>query len=357
MDNQSLNQLTILLAVSGRDQCTERWLSYMEAIKFDGKIIIADGKNNGNALNIYKNFKPNSNLKLSFLQFDTGDSYLKYYELMRDSIEHVSTKYLLLADNDDFIIPSGIKNICSTMVQNNELISVGGRVGNFQIDGGSNNAYGKKFEFLNGYKYERFDDVDNISEHITNTFKSFQPYYYNVFKTEILHKIFTEIVELNFRELYIMEFFIYLRMFTLGKSIILPNQFHLIRQRGTSQTSGNFDHFEALVKSNIPNDILKIIPIINQYDAIDIEEKLLGEYMNYIQPFIYSEAIREKLPFARKLLSLIRSLKNSIPLYRDIKIKMLNKSVYNSVASKNEIAAAEYMFVNKFFDKISKDKI
>jgi hypothetical protein len=79
--------------------------------------------------------------------------------------------------------------------------------------------------------------------------------------------------------------------------------------------------------------------------------------MNYIQPFIYSEAIREKLPFARKLLSLIRSLKNSIPLYRDIKIKMLNKSVYNSVASKNEIAAAEYMFVNKFFDKISKDKI
>ena len=61
---------------------------------------------------------------------------------MRDSIEHVSTKYLLLAENDDFIIPSGIKNIFSTMAQNNELISVGGRVGNFQIDGGSNKAYG-----------------------------------------------------------------------------------------------------------------------------------------------------------------------------------------------------------------------
>ena len=129
------------------------------------------------------------------------------------------------------------------------------------------------------------------------------------------------------------------------------------RQRGTSQSSGNFDHFAALVKSNIPNDILKIIPIINQHDAIDIEEKLLGEYMNYIQPFIYSEAIREKLPFVRKLLSLIRSFKNSIPLYRDIKIKMLNKSVYNSVASKNETAATEYMFVSKFFDKISNDKI
>ena len=60
-----------------------------------------------------------------------------------------------------------------------------------------------------------------------------------------------ELVELNFTDLVINEFYIQLRAATLGKSKILGSSFHYLRQRGTSSISTGYNFSEDLLRKNM----------------------------------------------------------------------------------------------------------
>ena len=99
-------------------------------------------------------------------------------------------------------------------------------------------CYGQKPTFLEPCSYYRLEEPLIIGRNkLEVCLQKFQPNFYNVFHTKELKIISDELIELNFSDLVINEFYIQLRASTLGKSKILSSSFHYLRQRGTSSIS------------------------------------------------------------------------------------------------------------------------
>ena len=105
------NLFTLILLVKGRHKFSERWLTYMSNIKFKYDIIIADGKNDGITETLIQKINCDKDLLINFYKYDTNAGYKNYYEMRYDALSKVKTKYVMLCDNDDFVLPDGIDEL------------------------------------------------------------------------------------------------------------------------------------------------------------------------------------------------------------------------------------------------------
>lgn len=290
-----LQSFSVILLVKGRIDFTKRWLNYMSEISFPYKIIIADGEDDNLVNQLIISQKFSKNLDIEFLQFNTHDGYESYFHMLKTSISSASTEYVMLCDNDDFILPEAIKDILKFLDKNSSYISAGGKIINFEIDNYKNLPYGKIINFLKPYSYSRENEpVSNYNEHINNVFSSFQPNFYNIFRKETLEIIACEIKELNFSDLVPMEFYIQLRSATLGKSKVLLNHSHYLRQRGTSQISNNFNFFHKFLDTNLSDDVKKLSNKISEVVSgqEDISNNIRTQYAEYLNVFIAHTTLR-----------------------------------------------------------------
>ena len=121
------NSLTVLLLLKGRPSFTKRWMDYMNAIKFNHKIIIADGDADGVAKKII-NHEKYSHLNIEFFEMLQTIKYLDYYKMVLEGINKTQSKFVMLCDNDDFILPSGLNKIVSFLEKNPDHISMCGYI-------------------------------------------------------------------------------------------------------------------------------------------------------------------------------------------------------------------------------------
>lgn len=327
------NLFTLVLLVNGRNNFSVRWLKYMDKINFKHPIIISDGSNDGLLENLIRNHPYKNKLNITFKQFNTNTGFKNYYEMKRDTLKEIKTKYVMICDNDDFIIESGLEEILNFLENNDEFISASGKILNFEIDNWKFKTYGNLY-FLSPYTYSRLiDPVNNWSRQIEMVFTKFQPNFYNVFRKDILIKIFEETVELNFSDLTINEFFIQLRANILGKSKILDVH-HYIRQRGTSQISNDFDFSSDIISKDLPKDyrklneyICKILSNEAGEDKIKLIVTFEKSFSNYLRNIIAGTMLKFRFPklynikiFSRILWlekmktisSIVKKLKNNI---------------------------------------------
>jgi len=308
------NLFTLVLLVKGRDEFSKRWLKYIDEINFKYPVVISDGANDGYVKKMLENYTFNNQIDLKFRQFDTNSGFHAYYEMKRDTLNEVNTKYVMVCDNDDFVIENGITEIINFLENNNEYISASGSILNFEIDNWKSKPYGNLF-FLPSYKYTRKDDpVLDWYKQINLVFNFFQPNFYNIFKTEILRQIYKETADLSFSDLTINEFFIQLRANTLGKSKIL-NMPHYIRQRGTSQISNNFDFAYDILQKNLPSDVRKlneyICLIISNENNLDKEKLSIifeKSFVDYLRNMIASLMLRHRFPKLFKIKKFLQFL-------------------------------------------------
>ena len=320
---------TLVLLVKGRDNFSLRWLQYMDEINFSFPIIISDGENDGFIENLIKTHPFKNNLNITFKQFDTNKGFKSYYEMKRDTLKDIQTKYVMICDNDDFIIPSGLNELIKFLENNDEYISASGKILNFEIDNWKSKTYGN-FYFLPTYNYSRLiDPSDKWIKQINMVFAKFQPNFYNIFRTNTLSKIFNETAELNFSDLTIYEFFIQLRANTLGKSKILPVH-HYIRQRGTSQTSNNFNFANDIILKDLPNDyrklkeyICKIINEISNEDHLKLSMTFENSFSSYLRKIIAGTTLRNRFPKLFKVKIFFKNLWNEKAIYISSRVKKL----------------------------------
>ena len=82
-----------------------------------------------------------NNIKITFKQFDTNDGFEKYYQMKRDTLDSVETKYSMICVNDDFIIKTACMTI-NFLEYNDDYISASGKILNFEIDNWKYHTYG-----------------------------------------------------------------------------------------------------------------------------------------------------------------------------------------------------------------------
>ena len=328
------NLFTLILLVKGRDEFSMRWLKYMDEIDFKYPIVISDGANDGFISQMIKNHTFKNNIKINFKQFDTNNGFKSYYEMKRDTLKEIKSKYSMICDNDDFIIESGITNIINFLEKNNEYISASGKILSYEIDDMQFKTYGN-LNFLPAYEYSRLlDPVSDWNKQINLVFESFQPNFYNIFKTEVLKKIFKEIVDLNFSDLVVNEFFIQLRSNTLGKSKILSTH-HYLRQRGTSQISNNFDFSNDLIKKDLPRDFRKlndyICTIISEQNGLNkqqIKDVLEKSFASYIKKCLIGSMLRYRYPKLFRIKLFLKSCWLEKLKFISSRIKELKNKIY-----------------------------
>lgn len=308
--------LTIILLVKGRIEFTKRWLDYMNAIHFPYEIIIVDGEDDGAVESLVQNNKISSDLNVNFYQFNTHGGYTPYYSMMAEAISLANSKYVMLCDNDDFIFPKGLNNVINFLETHHEYISAGAEIGNFKINNFHNTPFGNDVIFLEPYKYFRSDEPKMDWEpQIESMFRDFQPYWYNIYRKESLQIIANELCELDLSDLVPMEFYAQLRTITLGRSKQIKGENHYLRQRGTSQISGDVNFFEDLLDRNLPKDIELISKKIatKVKDSLNIAPVIKTNYASYLNNLLAHSVLRYRFPKLFLFKAFLISLANSMP--------------------------------------------
>ena len=114
--------LTIVLTLYGRHECTARWLKFISQEYRGSQIIIADG--NKSPFYVEKLIKkyPRLNIKHLWQKKDTGVS--DFINKVRIALTNAENKYVIFADNDDLIIESVVLQNIQKMAERDLLVGV-----------------------------------------------------------------------------------------------------------------------------------------------------------------------------------------------------------------------------------------
>ena len=361
---QLKKSFTLILLTKGRHNFTRRWLNYMKIIKFKYPIIIADGQDDDETKKMISEINQNQNLSIRYFRYNTHSSYHDYYKMKLDVLNKVATDLVMLCDNDDFILPTGLDQQIEFLNKNTELVSASGRILNFEINNYDYVTYGQDVTFLKACEYYRFEEpLSDWRNHINSVFKNFQPNFYNVFQTKFMKIIAKELVELNFSDLVINEFYIQLRAATLGKSKILGSSFHYLRQRGTSSISLGYDFSESLLKKNMPEDVRKLSSAISNivceqtsYKKNDFFLFMLKSFSIYLNFYLSRITLKFRFPKVYKIkIKILEFYNNNFRLIKKticyFKTKINLRLIFN-LSEKNNLVLLkkEIFFIQNFLN-------
>ncbi len=277
------SNLTILLPLKGRPLHTLRFLWDANRRKLPYRFLIADGEVHPTIAELLESpSKAFPDLDIEYVRYPDDISFSHFYRKMADASARVGTKYVMQADNDDFLIPSGIDRCLEFLDANPDYASYGAGIGAFaltpRVEATLNLVTGPldRLAFRYGPAYWPKDmSSPEALARCTAGFTSVL--YYNVFRAQSLATIHRELVERDFTDLEIFEAYFTLRALTLGKSGQDPRVMSYMRQLGTSSAGAwqGDDWVGHLLKSRFNDDfnafLRRVGAAIAEADGIDAE--------------------------------------------------------------------------------------
>jgi glycosyltransferase domain-containing protein len=281
--------LTIILTLRGRHLHTLRWLYHANINRIPYHIIIADGDVTPTIDRLLSD--PSTFPNLSYEYHRHNDLSLSdFYDKLLITVNRVKTEYVMMADNDDFLITVGIQKSISFLNTAPDFVCAGGQLTDFTITPEKKLPYNVVGNFKGarfGYKYDCRDiSVSSRADRVMEEIKNYQIIHYHVYRTTALQIIFRELKKLNFSDLTIYEYYIALRAVTLGKIRNDPSVVCYFRQIGTSMLSTYYkDWVHNLLRSRLPQDCRAMAESISNVvcndegiNAEDFKEMFLDAY-------------------------------------------------------------------------------
>ena len=218
------NLITIVLPLLDRDIYTSIWIK--ENIFEDFDYIIADGSKTDANKAIFESLGSVPNIK--YIRYSEDTCILDYAKKMSDAISQVETPYVMTCDNDDFLGYQGILDCINALKQNENYGFANGKVRNLV-------GLTKKNNPPSEYYRLRPDRVvvDNLNGMsgllgVKNLFQPYKYVWYGVYRTELLIKIWKEIVLSKLENVFLIEFFQGQLAFCFSKMIFI-NKTHYFR--------------------------------------------------------------------------------------------------------------------------------
>lgn len=330
--------LTLVLAMFGRKIFSKRFFDYLKLIECPYPIIFADGNADGYGKDLVTQYS--DSLDITHIEHKQTEKFIHYYEMQVLALDAVQTPYSMLCDNDDFIFIPGIEKLISFMKKNNDYISAGSPIALFQIDGYTDNPYGKKASWHHVYDHFRENEpLSTWEDQARATFLDFQPSFYNIFKREVLLQIWQEIHDLNFTDLSLMEFYYQLRAPTFGKQLDDKSLVHYLRQFGAGTYHQHYDYGAVLVQQDAPRDIRliaeeigNIIEEIETNCGENVKKTILDSYAIHLNHFLPHAVLRYRFVKLYKLKLKLLSVWKKMTLvqsvffyYKEMNLKKLLK--------------------------------
>jgi glycosyltransferase domain-containing protein len=230
------SEVTILLTIFNRVNYTNKWLDYAEQSNIPFKIFISDG---GNTKNIKKKLNlKKRNLDITYKKFKYYKNYNYMFEKFYLSVKQIKTKYIFIAEDDDYIFCNSILKSAKFLDKNRKFSCAKGV--NCLGDLIRNNGKVLSLTLRNEGKEKKKSLLSNFSDlRLIQYYKENHLSIYNgLHRKESLLKTFKILNSRNFLNLFISELIFCLSVIYNGKVARL-NHIDYIKMDNTHLSASN----------------------------------------------------------------------------------------------------------------------
>ena len=224
--------LTILLTLYNRDEYTSSWLD--ENIYSLLNYYVADGslKNNNQKIFLKRKF---DNLEYKRFNFDSNTK--DYLNKLKISLNSIKTKYVMINDNDDFIVNEGLKKIVFFLDKNKEYDFCSGKIYYIKKSKRNDNKFYFYLNSLNNYGYSNGNFIRSLKNYLLGS-KGCSYLWYSVYRREFLSRIIDMLIKNKVYNWQAIEIFHTIYSLKYGRYKYLRNC-HYIRQISNDSVTMN----------------------------------------------------------------------------------------------------------------------
>jgi glycosyltransferase domain-containing protein len=310
-------RLTIVLPLKGRYLFTLRFLWHANRQQLPYRILIADGQVHPELAAILENSRKHfPALDIEYLRYPDDGDFPRFFAKMADATSRAQTPYAMVADNDDFVIRSGIDRSLDYLETHPDFVCCSGGIGGFSVYsttcGPTENLMGPINRW--SFRYAPFDrsryfDSSSVTERLIGGLR-YSWTFYSVMRASSLAKIWREVAEINFTDLQLCEKFVAARTLTLGKTKALPASFSYMRQYQTSMQSAiRVDWVHNLLRTRFSNEFAAIIERVSKI-ASEADDKHMASVAESLrtafEPF-YRDFLRLNYGFLAQIRRYLRT--------------------------------------------------
>ena len=270
-------KLSIVLPLKDRAQFTER------CIKFAGQcghLIVADGSKDPQSAPFHE--RPN----IDYFHSGYDANFSRWWLKMVMAMDRVQTPYVMVADNDDLVVKSGVDRCVEWLDEHPDYVCASGRIRGFWM--WPDPVWGPKW--ATNRRFAIYDNPADYSQKTANerVLAGFQNSwsFYAVYRTEALRQIRKEVQDFDFQDLMVHEKFCAMRALSLGKAICDRRFTSYLRQIGTSQTaSTRTDWVHHFVHGNFSRERDKVLTCM-EHAGVDTRA-LLDKWEEWYKAFFW----------------------------------------------------------------------
>ena len=250
-----MSDLTILLTLKGRKNFTKRWLDWMSIEKCPYKILLADGDEDKSFTKDLISDYRYHDLDFEYLEYPFDKDISTFMHKVSDLSNKVSSRYVVMADNDDFLLINNLKKAVNYFEQNQNIGTLALPHYRFAINNASkekinlddiSDIHFQKLKRLNNNNLFSDDPIIRLQEAINKFPSDF--IYYGLHKTKNFKRISNYLTKIVIDDLLFFEWFITYGYPVLG-TICCPIELKpfVIRQEETSTSAGVLPKLSELI--------------------------------------------------------------------------------------------------------------
>jgi glycosyltransferase domain-containing protein len=253
------------------------------------RIFIADGEVHPTIARLIEDHSVFPNLQIEYHRY-TDRTFYDFHQKLNDAFSKITSPYVMLSDNDDFLFPSGIIRSLNFLEYSTDYVCAGWAVGHFETKN-TKTVYRNLFGSISRIWYQQSKAYQSYnlesalaSERVFTVHVGSLTVHYNVYRLDALRCIARELLEHDFSRIENSELFWRLRTATLGKLKSDGGGFSYFRQVGTSlNPSRKNDFIDTLSAGAYLAEIQRVVKAIasicarNDGVSGDVLKKKLGE--------------------------------------------------------------------------------
>lgn len=278
---QGSQKLTIVLTLKDRVPFTYRWMKYMDDVRCPYRILIADGGEEGGAIEQHLRKHENyPNLDYDYIRYPYDATIEIFYEKFVNVLSRVESEYLLLADNDDFFLLERIPDMLVFLDARKDYVGARGKRVDFTLF----DKIGKSNNLVTGVRYfawsreERSIESASPFDRVEALCKDMLKYdhysnWYCIFRSAPLQEVWRSLITLPVKEVLVTEVLTHILMLMRGKIGILPYPFYF-RQSHTSTLSATLNAGNTFLERCMVNNALADLGLaIDRFVSVENKEE------------------------------------------------------------------------------------
>ena len=259
-----VNDLTILLTLKGRKSFTKRWLDWMSEHSCPFPIVIADGDWDKSYTRALLKDEHYSCLTIEYREYPEDSNVEAFVRKFSDAVSRVETKYLICADNDDFILIENLIKARNFLQEHEHIDTLALPHYRFSIENDSTDVDSKIYCQGSDINFKMLRPLDNkaffaknILSRLKESIRVFPSdyFYYGIHKTKNFKRSTAITAQKSMNLIFFWERFLTYTIAIIGNiSAEKSLEPFVVRQEATSVSAINLVEVERLSKLRYSSD-------------------------------------------------------------------------------------------------------